>query len=255
MRDFWLKDLSRGYIQLIRDRISEDDEVVKFVLREIYLNILKLCAPFTPFSTEHIWQELKDRKVVKEKSIHLCDWPKPDKNKIDVKLEAMFVFVFELIEKGLAERDKEKIGLKWPLKKAILQKSASNLNDDAIEIIKRQLNVKEVAIKNTAIPEGEIFKVELDTTTTPELEAEGFAREIARKVQEERKKVGLRRGDLIKLRVFVDEDLRKLLQMNVEFLKNRTNSTEVLLLNKNSAEEKRVFFSIKEKEVGVLIVR
>jgi valyl-tRNA synthetase len=68
-----------------------------------------------PLATEYIWQQLRKAEIVKEESIHLVDWPKSDKKKIDKKLEEEFEVVLKIIESGFAERDKVQIGLKWPL--------------------------------------------------------------------------------------------------------------------------------------------
>ncbi|MFH1425316.1 MAG: isoleucine--tRNA ligase, partial [archaeon] len=90
IENFWLNDLSRGYIQFVRDRISEDDSAVSSTLKTAYIEVLKLFAPICPFTTEHIWQSLKEKKLVKEESVHLCNWSKADSKKIDKKLEEDF---------------------------------------------------------------------------------------------------------------------------------------------------------------------
>ena len=146
LKEFWLNDLSRGYIQLVRDRISEDDSAVKFVLNESYLTLLKLCAPFMPFITEKAWQDLRKSKIVKEESVHLCSWPKANQKAINQKLEDDFKNVFEIIEIGLASRSDSGIGLKWPLAKATIYYFKKF--DKKLEgIIARQLNVKKIEWK------------------------------------------------------------------------------------------------------------
>jgi len=81
IRDFWINDFSRGYIQLVRDRLSAEDKSAKYVLKEVYVVLIKLCAPIIPFVAESVWQFLKDKKIVKEESVHLSSWPKADKKK------------------------------------------------------------------------------------------------------------------------------------------------------------------------------
>ena len=66
LQNFWLNDLSRSYIQIVRNRIFEEDNIVEFILRKIYTDLIKLCAPVIPFITEKIWQDLKDKKIVEE---------------------------------------------------------------------------------------------------------------------------------------------------------------------------------------------
>ena len=81
----------------------------------------------------------------------------------------MFENTFEIIERGLAERDKLGIGLKWPLDRAVVKViKGIKLSRKIIEIIERQLNVKKIELKD-----GSEFSVLFDTKITPELEAEG----------------------------------------------------------------------------------
>ena len=73
LQNFWLNELSRGYIRLVRERISMDDKEVKFVLSEAYVELVKLCAPVIPFLAEYIWEELGNNRIVSEESVHLCE--------------------------------------------------------------------------------------------------------------------------------------------------------------------------------------
>ncbi|MEK6800623.1 MAG: class I tRNA ligase family protein, partial [Nanoarchaeota archaeon] len=90
LQDFWLKDFSRGYIQLVRERIGENDEAVKYIIKKVYTDLVKMCAPMIPFMTEVIWLDMKSKKIVEEESVHLTEWPKEDNKKIDEKLEQDF---------------------------------------------------------------------------------------------------------------------------------------------------------------------
>ncbi len=245
LEKFLLGDLSRTYIQIIRNRADETHDV----LNEIRLGLLRLLAPVCPFITERLWQELKKNVIVKEESIHLCDWPKKDGEKINKKLEEEFETVLKIIEAGLAQRDIKKIGLKWPLAKAII-KVDKIISKELQEIITRQLNVKKVELKKGK--KGEII-VELDTKLTPYLESEGYARELIRKIQAQRKKSGLQKQNKINLAVQVDENFMKVLEKQKQFIKNRTNSSEIIIKTdvkiknfKNKAE-----FEVKEKKISI----
>src|SRR3989344_1508295 len=96
LQGFWLSDLSRRYIQIVRDRLSEDS-AAQDVLKNVYLALVKLCAPIVPFVTEKIWQELKEKKIIKEESIHLNDWPVFDNKKINETLEKEFDLCFKFL--------------------------------------------------------------------------------------------------------------------------------------------------------------
>ena len=257
LQDFWLNDFSRGYIQVVRDRISKEDERVKFILKEVYITLLKLSAPFIPFIAEKAWQELKIRKIVEEESVHLCDWPKANLKKIDNNLEEKMDIAFKMIEKGLAERDKKGIGLKWPLAKAIIIGGDFKLKKEGEEIIKQQLNVKKILYRESHANTKDI-SVDLDTTITPELEAEGYAREISRKVQEFRKELGLEKKDKIKLFVSTDDKLKKILEKNKEFIMERTNSSKFDITEESENKENfknKISFNIREKKgfIGIIV--
>ncbi len=147
IQDFWLNDLSRAYIQLVRSRLADDDKVVYSVLGKVYLDLLKLSAPVLPFVTERIFQDLKVVLSLKEESIHLCDWPKADTKMIDVKLEQEFSFAFSVIQSSLSAREKAGIGLKWPLQKLTIacpdndvKKSVEKLK----ELVLNQVNIREI---------------------------------------------------------------------------------------------------------------
>ena len=104
------------YIKIIRERENETFEI----LNKIRNSLLVVMSPIIPFITEKIWQELRKKRIVKEESVHLSSWPKADKKKIDKELEKEFENVLRIIELGLAERDKAKIGLRWPLERATI---------------------------------------------------------------------------------------------------------------------------------------
>jgi len=210
---------------------------------------LKLLAPVSPFITEKIWQNLKQKNFVKEQSIHLCSWPEADKEKIDKKLEEDFGIVAKIIEAGMFERDNAKIGLKWPLALAEIDADADSKKIEKYEsIIMNQLNVKKIKINK--IKDLKEFKIKFDTKMTFELEAEGYSREFARKVQAERKNKGLKKGDLISLKVFCDANLAKMLKGNINFSTERTNSRKIDFTDEKSMKNK-INFMIKEKKLSI----
>ena len=220
--------LSRRYIKLVRDRINENDGNVGYTLQKVFENVSKLLAPFAPYLSEYFYQNLNVKKNFK--LIHLSSWPKADKKLIDKVLMQNFGIVFEIIQSGMALRDKEKIGLKWPLKEAIIyvyentKEGGLQNSEDFIkrirnlsELIERQLNVKKILFKTKGKSiddriNGMQFsfgEIEFDTKLTKVLEEEGFAREVMRKIQALRKEAGLKKENEIELFVNIDVDLSK----------------------------------------------
>ena len=203
IQNFWLNDLSRGYIQLIRNRLSENDETAKSVLANVYIGLIKLAAPIIPFITEKIYLELKDIYGMKEKSIFLNSWPKEDKKLIDKKLEESFETFKIVLQEILAKRDESKLGIRWPLTGAeVVTEDAGKLTR-LKELLERQTNIKKIEIKK-----GNFF-VKIDTKMTKELEEEGYYRELIRRIQDLRKKNNLMKEEKINLDVVFDINLNK----------------------------------------------
>lgn len=242
---FLIQDLSRDYIKIIRER---SDEVYE-VLNEIRIGLVKLLAPIIPFTSEVMWQELKNKKEVKEESVHLSLLPKIDKKKIDSKLEDEFLVLMEVIEAGLRERDKAGIGLKWPLANVKIE-SIKLLKKNLHKIVKEQLNVKSLEVKV-----GKRLVVKFNTNLTPDLEAEGYARNVIRNVQGLRKKLGLIKKNHIDLVVVTDPEAILMLQDQEKFVKDKTNTknfktTDELLKKSGFTDEE---FKIKNKGFHIFL--
>ncbi|PIO08442.1 isoleucine--tRNA ligase [Candidatus Pacearchaeota archaeon CG10_big_fil_rev_8_21_14_0_10_34_12] len=244
---FVLEDFSRTYIQLVRERINSKDKTVGEILNHVLSSVLLVSAPIIPYLTDFIYREMKN----KNESIHFCSLPKTDKKKINKKLEEGFDVVFKIIEKGMMERDRAKVGLKWPLKKMFITGLNSPLTKEMFEIIKNRLNIKEISFNkiNKSLKEKEEISVAFDTTMTKELEAEGYAREISRIVQDSRKKIGLNKKDKIELIIFTDGELKEMLQKEEKFIKDRTNSAKFEITEENVTTYKERFKNITEFQV------
>jgi isoleucyl-tRNA synthetase len=237
--DFSVNDFSRTYIKMTRDRDN-----TKEILGEVLHKISLLLAPYAPYISEDIYQSFD------KNSVHLSRWPKFDSKLIDEKLELKFNIAMEVIEKGLAERDRVQIGLKWPLTKAVIYSKEHQSLKELNETISRQLNVKEIELK--VDHKGET-KVELDTKFTPELESEGYAREISRKVQAARKNEGLVKTDLIKLFLVVENKFKELIESQGEMIQKRTNAKEILIGNKKDKDYNfEVDVKIKKENLKIL---
>jgi len=240
-------DLSRKYVRYTRDRT--EDQIVFQIIFEVLINILKMFSITCPYISEHLYLKLKEKYKLKEESIQFYSWPKVDLKKIDNKLEKEFDVVLQIIEKGLAERDKIQIGLKWPLANAEIA-TTNTFKKEFNMIIEKQLNVKKIILKKS-----KENSVKLDTKLTPELEAEGYAREMSRQVQSFRKKLGLEKKDMIELFIIVDGELEKILEKQKDFLKKRTNSKKLEIVTTEKERFKnKADFEIKNKRGQIAII-
>jgi hypothetical protein len=91
-----------------------------------------------PFLSDYIFKNLTEKE-----SVHLEDFPIYDKNLIDLELNKNTDTVQKIINLGLSWRANQKIRVRQPLKSI---KITENLDDYYIEIIKEELNVKEVFV-------------------------------------------------------------------------------------------------------------
>ncbi len=207
----FVDDLSTWYVRLNRDRFNAGDKIVPLVLKKVLSDLSKLSAPIIPFVSEKIYQNLYGS----DKSVHLESWSEFGEYDMDV-ISSMQI-VRDVVSMGLKFRDQNQMGLKWPLSKAIVHSEAS-FTEELINIIEQELNVKDVEFIA-----GE-FNVELDLNLTDELKAEGYAREISRKIQASRKKMSLVKGDKISL--ILNKSYKNLLGEFVDFVKDRVGAIE-----------------------------
>ncbi|NTU66457.1 MAG: isoleucine--tRNA ligase [Candidatus Moranbacteria bacterium] len=176
----FIDNLSNWYIRRSRKRFwkseNDDDKNQAYAtLYHVLVELSKLMAPFTPFIAEEIYKNLTQGE-----SVHLEDFPQADASAIDEKLNQEMAKVREVISEGLQLRAKAKIKVRQPLQAVIVKNEVSN--SELVEIIKDELNVKDVVVKKDQ--EEEIV---LNTEITEDLKLEGQAREIVRAVQEMRK--------------------------------------------------------------------
>jgi len=200
-------DLSRQYIQLIREKISSGSEkekkLVIYTIYQTLMNSLILFAPTSPFITEKIYQNIKNEFKLKEESIHLHKWPKSNSKLINKKLEQAVLISNNIIKEILAQREKTQLGIRWPLPDVTITSKHSKELKLVTPLIKTQTNVKKITLK-----EGPL-KIELNTNINLELEQEGFVRELTRRIQNLRKENKLTKIDKIDLSIVSTYSLEK----------------------------------------------
>ncbi len=251
-------ELSRGYVQMIRDKSAlgskEEKEVVIYTIYKVLLECLKIFSPIAPFVTEKIYQNLKKEFGLDVESIHLFDWPKADEKMIDAKLEEQMAAGQEVITAIMFAREKAQLGVRWPVGHIELvtkDKAVVEALEALGEIIKTQVNVKEIHIHESAPAVEKHIEVDvrggklyLNAERTPELEAEGFSRELMRKIQSLRKKAGLEKVDRIELVVTTDKELAGMLANWKDKIQEKVGALKIEI----SATEPKKEFSQKSEE-------
>lgn len=304
VENFVIEDFSNWYLRRSRKRLwveekTEDKLAGYSTMYEIFLNLSKIIAPFVPFITEEVYQNIKTDEMAE--SIHLCDYYNVDKKQIDEKLEQGMGKIRALVEVGRALRSKIGIKVKYPLSSATLvcEKKTEDLIKNLLDLLNEEINVKQINFERntekfmtkslkpnhskigpkykqkariisqkieekseelykkfekqneiTLDINGEKIKLLeedleivltvkehiaetqtddvtliLDTDLTPELEAEGFAREIVRRIQSMRKELDLDVEDKIKTEIKTDKETP--LKTWVDYIKGETRSEKL----------------------------
>jgi isoleucyl-tRNA synthetase len=112
------------------------------------VTVSKLSAPFIPFMSEDIYQNLVtgiDKNA--KKSVHLCDYPICNEAWIDTKLEDNMEEVLEIVVLGRSCRNAANIKNRQPIGKMYV-KADREVSDFYKDIIADELNVKEVVFTN-----------------------------------------------------------------------------------------------------------
>ena len=149
----FLDDLSNWYIRRNRRRFwkSENDSDKKAAYQTLYqvlLTSVKVIAPILPFMSEKIYQNLVcnvDDKL--PESVHLCDYPLIDDNKIDQNMIDQVDTIRKIVELGRSARNKAELKIRQPLNELCFHLTDSNIETfvkDNQNIILEELNVKKI---------------------------------------------------------------------------------------------------------------
>jgi isoleucyl-tRNA synthetase len=305
----FLDDLSNWYVRRSRRRFwkSETDADKSAAYQTVYtafLGFVKLLAPFIPFTTEAIYQNLV-RSVDPDSplSVHHCDWPEVDEGVLQQSLLDKMRLAINVAGLGRSARSAADFKLRQPLAKARVNVGSQQARADLLEladVLAEEINVKEIEVVSEVgelvdyklmpnnrvlgpkygalfpkvrqalsqldpaeaartLHEGGQLSVEVDgqqllldneevlvqtesrgglavasdkgitlavdTTLTPELVQEGYARDLVRTVNTMRKDAGLELDDRIALYYQADGDVAQALANFGSYIQQETLAT------------------------------
>lgn len=144
LNDFVNEDLSNWYIRRNRKRfwgseLNNSKMGVYQTTYEVLVGICKMLAPISPYTADVIYRNLTD-----EKSVHLADYPVVDESKINEHIEERMDLIINLISMGRNSREEVKIKVRQPIQNIILDKRIEPIIGDIDDLIKEELNVKEI---------------------------------------------------------------------------------------------------------------
>ena len=149
----FVDELSNWYVRRSRERfwgkdMPQDKINAYMTLYHVLVNLTKVCAPYVPFLTESIYQNLvKNLDPQAPDSVHLNDFPLSNPKWIDQNLENNMEWVLRIVTLGRAARNEASVKNRQPLA-LMYVKSDEKPDANYYEIILHELNVKEIIFTN-----------------------------------------------------------------------------------------------------------
>ena len=225
IENFVVEDVSHWYIRCVRDEIKggkkeakETQAIFGFILSEA----AKLLAPFMPFVSERIYREIGGKKT----SIHLEDWPKISQksNLKSQKLLKDMETARDIASKTLELRAKAGIKVRQPLAKIKIKSEKLKGYNELLELIKKEINVKEIIFDKNIKEE-----MEIDATITDGLKEEGALRELIRQMQDIRKKEGLKPNQIAEFYIETDPSGRNFIVKHAKEIKKSVSAKSIIV--------------------------
>jgi len=167
--DFVVEDVSRFYIQVVRERMWEEEDSASkqaayATLYRVLESVAALFAPFTPFVAEQVYGALTGDSG--HPTVHMCDWPEVDADLHDPALEREIEVVREVEEAGSNARQQAERKLRWPVTRVVVDVDSDDVADAVRAqeaIIADRLNARAVEVVGADDEWGELqYSAEAD---------------------------------------------------------------------------------------------
>jgi len=242
----FVNDLSNWYVRRSRRRFwkseSDADKLAAYTtLYECLVTLSKLLAPFTPFLAEELYQNLVCLAFPQAPdSVHLADFPVADVTKIDKQLATDIRLVMRVSSLGRAARSQAGIKVRQPLAKVVV-KVESGKERESLERLMPQV-LEELNVKGLEFV-GEVaeldkpgyvvsseggYSVAVPTEIPPQLQAEGMAREVVRRLQTMRRSAGFDIADHIIAYYQGEAYMRQVMEDFADYIKQETLSQQLI---------------------------
>ena len=219
----FISDLSTWYLRRSRERFksNEKKKEASLVLKYILFNLSKILAPFMPFFSEQIYQNLKNEEDLE--SVHLCDYPDVKEHLIDKTLEQEMEEIRKIASMALAERSQAGIKVRQPLNELKIRDCKLKGKEELLNILKEEVNIKQIIFDDKLEKE-----IQIDTKITMELKEEGIMRDCFRQIQVIRQRSGLSPSDAITICFQGEDSIMKLLKRNEKQMKEPLRIKEII---------------------------
>lgn len=152
----FIEDLTNWYIRRSRRRFwsaedTPDRQAAMHTLYSVLKTLCKVMAPFAPFLSESVYQNLKGQ--ASPTSVHLCDFPLPISSRVDSELEENMAVIQKLANMGHGLRKEHKLRVRQPLRKAWIMNTYGVFKESILRyasVLQDELNVKSIGIKTSS---------------------------------------------------------------------------------------------------------
>jgi len=167
--DFVVEDVSRYYVQLVRERMWEEEDsdskqAAYATLYQVLREVVALLAPFTPLVTEEIYGTLTGEDG--HPTVHMCDWPEADDDLRDPQLEDEVAVARAVEEAGSNARQQAERKLRWPVTRVVIDTDSDAIVDAVgahTDLLEDRLNAREVEVVGSGEGWGELaYSAEAD---------------------------------------------------------------------------------------------
>ncbi len=145
--------LSNWYVRRNRRRYwkgeaGDDKQAAYLTLYEVLSIITRLIAPFMPFLSEALYQNLVRRPFAdRPESVHLETWPTVNSALLDDELVYQMDVVQKVVGLGRATREKSQVRIRQPLSRVLVRvptDTAKQAISEHMDQILEELNIKEI---------------------------------------------------------------------------------------------------------------
>jgi len=152
LREFVVEDLSRYYIQLIRERVwteqaGENKTAAYATLHKVLREVVALLAPYAPFVTEEMYGYLTGDAG--HPTVHMCDWPEVEERFRQPALEDAIDTARSIEEAGNHARQQAGRKLRWPVARVIVSPDTERIAeqvDDYRGLLADRLNARRIEV-------------------------------------------------------------------------------------------------------------
>jgi isoleucyl-tRNA synthetase len=138
----FIDDLSNWYVRRTRRRFWDGDPAALATLHEAVYIVTLCMAPFTPFITERVWQDLfRETDPSAPESVHLAQWPLVEE--VNTQLRTDMRLARRVTELGRAARSASSVKTRQPLSRALISAPGwENLDPHLMNEVAQELNVR-----------------------------------------------------------------------------------------------------------------